>query len=86
MCIPAAELRGIQNNKIKLFFKIKPTCTNIIQILGRERESLAYTGTNTVYPATLVFGIVSEAKLTAFAASDTHSAPLNLPRQDLLIL
>ncbi len=59
---------------------------NIIYILGRQREGLAYAGPNTVYPTALVFGIVGEAQLTAFAASDTLSAPLNLPRQNLAIL
>jgi len=59
---------------------------NSIQILGRQRKCLADTGTNTVYPATLVLGIMGEAKLAAFAASCTLSVPLIPPLQDLLIL
>ncbi len=59
---------------------------NILYILGSQREGLAYAGPNNVYPTALVFGIMGEAQLTAFAASDTLSAPLNPPRQNLAIL
>ena len=59
---------------------MKSACANIIQILGCKRESLAYAGPNAVYPATLVFGVVGKAQLTAFAASYTLTAPLNMPR------
>jgi hypothetical protein len=65
---------------------MKSACANIIQILGRQWESLAYAGPNTVYPATLVFGVVGNTQLTAFAASYTLSVPLKLPRQNLGVL
>lgn len=68
------------------FLKIESAGLNIIYILGRQREGLAYAGPNTVYPTALIFGIVGEAQLTASAASDTLSAPLNPPRQNLAIL
>jgi hypothetical protein len=71
---------------IILFFEMESAGVNIIQILGRQRKGFAYAGPNTIYPAALVFGIMGEAQLTAFAASDTLSAPLNLPRQDLAFL
>jgi len=69
-----------------LFLKIKSACLNIIQILGRQRESLAYAGSNTVYPTALVFGVMGEAQLTTFATSHTLSVPLSLPCQNLLFL
>ena len=72
--------------KQNLFLKIESTGVNRIQILGRQRECLADTGTNTVYPATLVLGIMGEAKLAAFAASCTLPVPLIPPFQDLLFL
>jgi hypothetical protein len=72
--------------KQKLFLKIKSTGVNSIQILGRQWKCFADTGTNTVYPATLVLGIMGDAKLAAFAASCTLSVPLIPPLQDLFIL
>jgi len=80
------KITVIKSNEINLFLKMKSTCVYRIQILGSQRESLADTGTNTVYPAALVLGIMGKAKLAAFAASCTLSVPLIPPLQDLLIL
>jgi hypothetical protein len=65
---------------------MKSAGMNIIQIRRRQWEGFAYAGPNTVYPAALVFSVMGWAQLTAFAAPDTPSASLNLPRQNLLFL
>ena len=65
---------------------MKSACMDFIQILWRQREGFTYSGPDAVYPATLIFSVVGEAQLTAFAAPDTLSAPLSPPHQNLLFL
>ena len=61
---------------------MKSAGANIIYILGRQRKSFAYAGPDPVYPAALVFSVVGQAQLTAFAASGTFSAPFGTPSQN----